>query len=62
MTCYIVYTITCFAGLAMFMWMLYDLGDFKKSIRPEVWVFISTIISVLVLAGIRFLKEHFGTL
>ena len=62
MACYTVYAITCLAGLAMSMWVMYDLGDFKRSIKPEVWVFVSTIISVLVLAGIRFLKEHFGTL
>ena len=62
MVYYTAYTITCLAGLAMFMWVMYDLGDFKRSIKPEVWVFISTIISVLVLAGIRFLKEHLGTL
>lgn len=43
MAYYTAYTITCLAGLAMFMWVMYDLGDFKKSVRPEVWVFIVTV-------------------
>ncbi len=57
MMCYVTYTVLCFTGLSMCMWMLYDLGDFKRTIRPEVWVFTSTIASVLILAGIKFLKD-----
>lgn len=62
MICYIAYTVLCFMGLSMCMWMLYDLGDFKKTIRPEVWAFITTVASVLIIAGIHAAKEFLRSL